>query len=311
VKKKPAPWLARGSDGAQQEISDPPIHHPASNHQPIFCVRLQARPGTDAIRALRALLKRAWRDHRMRAITAIEVSGNPKQPNKRRSKTMMNDLSAFRASANKMRSSTRAFDGDFVSFKNDGQWLAGKAKKDLGDRRLVADVYNLIHGWQKYKDEKYVYAGHSFVRDNKQLLARDKLDERNDNLWKNKNEDPWKPTYYLGMFDPETREQFIYTTSTLGGKDALAVLQDAFADHNEAKAQYELPIIELASDSYINQQKKTIFKPIFDNVGWCERPPTFRALKLPASALPPAIEHKPGEAKAQQQRGDMDDENPF
>ena len=59
----------------------------------------------------------------------------------------MNELSAFRISASKMRSSKRAFDGDFVSFKHDvGAWLAGKAKTDLSGRQLVADVHDLIVG---------------------------------------------------------------------------------------------------------------------------------------------------------------------
>jgi hypothetical protein len=211
----------------------------------------------------------------------------------------MNDLSAFRVSASKMRSSERAFDGDFVSFKHDsGQWAAGKAKTDLSGRRLVADVNNLILGYQKYKDDKFVYAGHGFVRDGHQPPARQLLDERNEGRWKN-NKDPWALTYYLSLFDPETREQFIYTTSSLGGKDALAVLQDAFADHNEGKAQYELPIVDLAGDSYVNQYDKTIFKPIFDIGGWCEAPPAFRAPKLPPStAMPLTIEHKSSEEEA-------------
>jgi hypothetical protein len=120
-------------------------------------------------------------------------------------------------------------------------------------------------------------------------------------------------TYYLPLFDPETREQFIYTTSSLGGKDALAVLQDAFADHNEGRAQYELPVVELASDSYINQYDKKIFKPIFDIVDWCEMPPAFRAPKLPPSATLPAIEHHPNEAthKPDEVTRDPDDEIPF
>jgi hypothetical protein len=212
----------------------------------------------------------------------------------------MTDLSAFRASANKMRSSERVFDGDFLSFKHEsGEWAAGKAKTDISGRRLIADVNNLILGWQKYKDDKFVYAGHGFVRDDHQPPARHQLDERNEARWKNKK-DPWTLTYYLAMFDPETREQFVYTTSSQGGKGALATLQDAFADHNEPRAldACELPVIELASDSYINSYDQRIFKPIFEITGWCELPPAFRAPRLPPSAMPPAIEHKPGEHKA-------------
>ena len=39
----------------------------------VYVVRLQARPGTDGIRALRATLKALWRWHRMRCLDAREL----------------------------------------------------------------------------------------------------------------------------------------------------------------------------------------------------------------------------------------------
>ena len=84
----------------------------------------------------------------------------------------MNEMSAFRSSASKMRSSERVFDGDFLSFKHEvGAWLAGKAKTDLSGRQFVADVHDLIVGWQKYRDDKFVYIGHGFVRDDHQRIC--------------------------------------------------------------------------------------------------------------------------------------------
>jgi hypothetical protein len=41
-------------------------------HRPIFVVRLRAAPGRDPIRSLRALLKFAWRQLGLRALTARE-----------------------------------------------------------------------------------------------------------------------------------------------------------------------------------------------------------------------------------------------
>jgi hypothetical protein len=229
---------------------------------------------------------------------------------------MNDDLTAFRTSASTMRSGeARAFDGDFVTFKHDsGEWLAGKAKTDLSGRRLVAAVFHLILAWQKYQDQdgksgKYVYAGAGFVRDNHKLVPREQLDERNKDRWKN-DQDPWAPTYYSAKFDPETREQFVWTTNSGGGKDALAVLQDAFADHNEGRAltDYEWPIVELGSDWYINSYKKKIFKPILDNVGWCKPPAAFRLPKPPATSTRLRV-IKPGEVPSPS--GDPDDEIPF
>ena len=40
---------------------------------PIYTIRLQARPGTDSIRALRAALKVLWRRYQLRCLDAREV----------------------------------------------------------------------------------------------------------------------------------------------------------------------------------------------------------------------------------------------
>jgi hypothetical protein len=213
----------------------------------------------------------------------------------------MNDnLTAFRTSANTMRSGeARAFDGDFVSFNGEtGGWRAGKNKTDIDGRQLVADVFDLLLGWQKYKEKekKTVYAGCGFVRDGHQPSKRNELDERDSTYWQRHNKDPWQLNYYLAMGDPETREQFIYSTNSGGGKNALAALQTAFADHNEDRApdNYEWPVVELASDSYVNSMDKKIFKPIFDIVSWEKPPAWFRPPKPPATTIAAgAIEHKP------------------
>jgi hypothetical protein len=37
-----------------------------------FIVRLRAEPGTEAIKAIRALLKKTWRQHKLRCISIVE-----------------------------------------------------------------------------------------------------------------------------------------------------------------------------------------------------------------------------------------------
>jgi hypothetical protein len=227
----------------------------------------------------------------------------------------MNDnLTAFRTSANEMRSGeARAFDGEFTTFNGEkGDWRAGKNKTDMVGRKLVAAVMFLIVAWQKFKDGKAIYAGASYVRDGRQLPLREQLDERNSNFWERTDRDPWQPTWFLALFDDETREQFVWSTNSDGGKDALSALQEAFADHNEGRApeDYESPIVELGSDWYINSYKKKIFKPTLDIVGWCKLLAAFRLPKPPATSITlRVIEHKPGEAPSPSD--DPDDDVPF
>ena len=60
------------------DVSGTPAHisapaHAARSTGPIYAIRLQARPGTDSIRALRAALKILWRRYQLRCLDAREV----------------------------------------------------------------------------------------------------------------------------------------------------------------------------------------------------------------------------------------------
>jgi hypothetical protein len=50
------------------------------NPGPIYAIRLQARPGADGIRALRATLKALWRHHHVRCLDAREVNEEKRPP---------------------------------------------------------------------------------------------------------------------------------------------------------------------------------------------------------------------------------------
>jgi hypothetical protein len=60
--------------------------------QPIYLIHLQARPGTDSIRALRALLKAAGRRFGLRCIEASEIcdfTNYPRSPRRRVSRVIL------------------------------------------------------------------------------------------------------------------------------------------------------------------------------------------------------------------------------
>jgi len=47
--------------------------------RPVFVLRLEARPGTDPIRALRSLLKIAGRQFHLRCVDAYEIEPQPER----------------------------------------------------------------------------------------------------------------------------------------------------------------------------------------------------------------------------------------
>jgi hypothetical protein len=93
---------------------------------------------------------------------------------------------------------------------------------------------------------------------------------------------------------PRNATTFYVVTTSDGGKDALAALQVAFAEYNEARPDKEpqWPLVELTSDSYINSFSKKIFFPIFDILDWQDPPANFQAVTPPPNTVA-KIEHKP------------------
>jgi hypothetical protein len=230
----------------------------------------------------------------------------------------MNDLSAFRQAAAAMRSRT-GFDGTFFTLNGEsGHYAGGKDKTIMDGRKVLADVFNLCVGQQKFADGKPIYIDVGFVRDRHMPRPREQLGDLDKSRWRN-GVDPWQLAYYPPAYEEETRQRYIFTTSSTGGKDALATLQEAFADHNETLAAAQCPVVELLSDSYVNNFGKRIYFPIFGIVGWVDQPSFFRAVTPPPSAAlivkpPLALEANGsdfGGAETDRRSGDMNDEIPF
>jgi hypothetical protein len=257
--------------------------------KPRFSIILEALPEIDAVKALRMLLKPAWRSYGLRcvdlSIRNLEQNGAPMN------ETELEFLRRYVSAAR----SNSGFGIPFLKCDgNSGQWSVGKGKNDMNGRRLTADVPDAMHGFQKFENKKPIYVI-GRIGDGYQPPARDTLGDTDTTRW-HSNQDPWEAVVLLPMFDPETREPFIFTSSNDGGKDGVTELVDAVVNnvalHPDATNQ--LPVCELSSDSYVNSLGKKIFKPIFEIVGWDERPDAVRRIKPPPIDML-ALEHKAAE----------------
>src|SRR5262245_19395197 len=221
---------------------------------------------------------------RPRGGNVSNVSKQTQKPKPWRNEMTSVDLSVFRRSAAAMRSGT-GFEGDFLRFSGEsGKWSCGKENTDVAGRRIIADVTDMLVGWQKFKDKRPVQYGGGRIIDGHQLPPRSELDEQDEAKWRN-SQDPWQVTYYLAAFDDETGQTLIFTTSSRGGKDWLAGLQDEFAIHNDGRppTEWQWPRVELTSESYINSYGKKFYAPIFRVLEWCDPPANFKAIRPPAS----------------------------
>jgi hypothetical protein len=199
------------------------------------------------------------------------------------------------------------FDAIMLAFKK-GFWTAGKDAVDMDGEELIALVSETMFGWVKWQDKRPVDYRVGFVRDRFEPPRRDELGDDDSSQWERRGGDrvdPWVFTYFLPLVDPETGTLYIFSTTSGGGKDALADLQELYADglelpENAGKA----PLVALSGDSYPTRDYGEIQRPIFKIVAWVDRP-AIKPIRPPVSAAlaigrvaAPLIEHK---------RNDIDD----
>jgi hypothetical protein len=218
----------------------------------------------------------------------------------------MND-NPFREMAAAMRSRT-GFDGTMLLFKK-SFWTAGRDAVDMNDEELVALVDQLMLGWCKWKDNKPVDYHVGFVRDRFQPPKRSELGDNDNSRWEKRDKDPWQFTFFLPLADPETAALYVFSTTSAGGKDALADLQELYADGRERQENAgKAPRVALQGTHYTHQEHGRVDKPCFTIVGWVV-PPAIQPIRPPASQTieridAPQLEHKP-------RRGELDDDLPF
>jgi hypothetical protein len=206
--------------------------------------------------------------------------------------------------------------GIVLKFKK-GLWLAGKDNIKMNDVELIAHVDQAAFGWIKWELKKQVDFDLGFVAQRFHPKPRAELGDTDRELWI--KDDPWQLTFLLPLSDPENDQLYTFSTTSKGGRDALANLQDAYADNREYHPAdaHKLPRVCLSGDYYPHPDFGRVDTPVFDIVGWVNRPADFKPIQLPVSASRMLmIEHQavevasPAEHK-RPSRGDMDEEIPF
>ncbi len=80
--------------------------------------------------------------------------------------------------------------------------------------------------------------------------------------------DPWQLQNTLPMRDPETGQNFIFTTSSHGGISTIGTLSMHYGRRLKKYDDDKLPVIELGTSSYDHPAYREVFIPVFRIVGW-------------------------------------------
>jgi hypothetical protein len=219
----------------------------------------------------------------------------------------MTDTQAFRDTAAILRARAGQNIAKLAFVK--GVWKLGKDKIEANGTRWAARVDWSMSGWVRWWDGKITDYRLGYVADAFTPPHREDLGDHDAQEWElwNRGRDPWQMGWSLPLFNQVSGEQALWSTDTVGGKDALGILLAAYADRVDAKPSdgATLPVIELGSSTYTHPTRGDIATPVLDIVGWVAPPATARP-PLPVAEPPKVIA-----APRPQRPADLDDEIPF
>ena len=198
-----------------------------------------------------------------------------------------------------------------------GLWLAGAADVSMNGAELLAHPDQAMFGWCMWQNKKPVdyYVGR--VADRYQPPKRSQLGNNDPAKWEKKDSDPWQLTFYLPLTDLGNGALYVYSTTSGGGRDALANLQEAYADNRQFHPQdaHKLPLVKLEREHYQRPEFGRVEKPIFEIVRWVDPPPDMKAVHPPAPASSMlALEHSAADSNdkfSENPADGLDGEIPF
>jgi hypothetical protein len=164
--------------------------------------------------------------------------------------------------------------GTFLKFAK-GDWLLGEEEKKVpAEARFVANLDEYYRGWVRWWEGKPTDHLIGRVIDRYRVPAREELGELDENTWetnaKGERRDPFARTVYLAMRDVSNDETICFTSSSDGGRKAVAKLADRY-DRLRHKYKAKMPVVTLESESYLHPRHPEygkILKPKFRVVDW-------------------------------------------
>jgi hypothetical protein len=169
--------------------------------------------------------------------------------------------------------------GELLKFNGKtGEWSACAQELPIEKGRMLAAIVpEMLAGYMLWKDgepadQSWMPAFKFNPREHRAALGH-----HDQSLWlkddKGNPVDPWKEGVMLPMLDPDSREQFTFSSSSVGGVRAAKRLVDMFIKQVRAAPETTrgcLPLVALSSSSYQHDDRKrgTIYNPVFEGIDW-------------------------------------------
>ena len=136
---------------------------------------------------------------------------------------------------------------------------------------LVPNMAELRAGLIKWRDGEPVDEAMVHIAQGKPIPQREDLDDQDRTTWELDPNgaplDPWGKVNTLPFKDPETGLEFVFTTGSRGGINAVGKLASAFGSQRHKHGD-KLPIIQIGSGSYRHKIYGDVPYPTFKIAGW-------------------------------------------
>jgi hypothetical protein len=183
--------------------------------------------------------------------------------------TIRHDLSTYQAFADT--ASASAIAGDLLTLAK-GRWRSGEEKAPVPpEARFVVNMDEMWTGWVRWFNRKPVEHRINRVSDGIPAPSRSDLGHTDPEVWETDMQgnprDPWAPTFRIIMRGEISGDLFTFSSSSHGGKDALAKLAGAYAK-GAPKHPRQFPVVTLGTETYDHDVYGEVAKPSFKIVGW-------------------------------------------
>jgi hypothetical protein len=185
------------------------------------------------------------------------------------------DLQKMRNFAASSRSYVGFSGATYIKFDyKSGAVTAGKAATNIAGRKLAADMGDVMCGFQRLESgQKPQYALTRILASDVDPIQRAELSDADPRRWADSEKDPWMPVSGLPLFDPKTRQNFIFL-ALFSARDAVAELIQAFVDHATADPEHadQVPLVTFAVREYTKSDGNPGYALYFEIEGWIDRP---------------------------------------
>jgi hypothetical protein len=198
----------------------------------------------------------------------------------------------------------RVLRGTLLKF-SEGTWSKGAGAEVKDGTQLVA--LGTVRAWVKWVSGKP--AKYEIPEAGRSMPEREDLGDLDEDAWEagvdGKPKDPWQNTRFVHLVDPLSAEIFTFSTSSWGGRGAVADLAEQIQRVRYANPG-ALPVVELSAAPMMTKFGKKS-KPLFKVVEWRKGGSLVEGDEPPLEIAHSSTKH----AKAIETAKSFDDDIPF